>query len=127
MRIEKRIEGRVVILELSGKFSGERGPEDIHEIVRGVVADGYRAVLLDCRGLEWINSNGLGQVLACCHTLRREGGLLRMCELPQRAMRVFETCQVGHVLDIRGSRDEALAAFAADHAVSGPRAAEAEG
>ncbi len=114
MKIETRTQDRVAVLRLSGKHAGQSGASDLHEAVKAAIAGGRRQVLLDCEALEWINSNGIGQIIAACHTLRRVGGSLKICALTGRAAAVFSTCQLERVLDIRASRQEALAAFLAE-------------
>lgn len=114
MKIEKLASGRAVILAVHGKYTGEGGPTDLHATVRDLIRQGCRQIVLDCSDLQWINSNGIGEIIGSCHSLRREGGCLKICNLNDRSRRVFDVCGLDRVLDIRGTREEALAAFARD-------------
>lgn len=114
MRIERRIEGRVVVLELTGRFVGDRGPEDLRGAIGVALAEGNRSLLLDCRGLEWISSTGIGQFVAAWRLVREAGGHFRVCELTQSARRAFEIAGLGELMEVCCSRDEALEAFLMD-------------
>lgn len=64
MKIKEKIENQVAILALSGKMMG--GPEttELHDHIRSLLGDGIKKVVIDLSGVKWINSSGLGVLMA---------------------------------------------------------------
>jgi anti-anti-sigma factor len=111
MEIRQESAGDVIVLALAGKITGEGGRHDLHETIKRLTQEGHRKVLLDFQDVAWINSNGLGQIIAGCHSLCREGGQLKLCNVHDRAKQMLEVCQLHVLLDVQGTREKAMVAF----------------
>jgi anti-sigma B factor antagonist len=112
MEMIRRDAGDVVVFDLEGELRG--GPGDDATFKGGVHAAmdaGARKVLLNLRGLKWINSTGLGFIVAVYHDLQAAGGSLRMCAPNDRIAHIFSTTRFDRVIGIHASEGEALSAF----------------
>jgi len=100
MKIKEKIENHVAVLSLSGKMMG--GPETtaLHDHVKGLVKDGINKVVIDLAGVKWINSSGLGVLMATMTTLKNADGQLKLANVTEKVeslliitqlMRIFET------------------------------------
>jgi anti-sigma B factor antagonist len=100
MKIKEKIENHVAILSLSGKMMG--GPETtaVHDHVRGLVNDGVNKVVIDLSGVKWINSSGLGVLMAVMTTLKNADGMMKLANITEKVesllmitqlMRIFES------------------------------------
>ena len=112
MEMSKRDLDEVVVFDLRGELRG--GPADdsvfkggIQEVIDG----GTRQVVLNLSNLKWINSTGLGFIVAVYHALKDVGGDLTMCEPNERISHIFTTTRFDKVIGIYGSEDEALSSF----------------
>jgi anti-sigma B factor antagonist len=47
---------------------------ELHQELDGLVAEGWKTVVLDMSGVEFVNSTGLGVMVATTKQLRRVGG-----------------------------------------------------
>ena len=59
---KKRYVGTATILELEGRLTAAEGSE-LRETVNGLLAEGRSAVLLDCAGMGFIDSQGVGALV----------------------------------------------------------------
>jgi anti-sigma B factor antagonist len=112
MDMRQRDEGDVVIFDLLGELRG--GPADDATFKRGVqksIDDGARHILLNLSELRWINSTGLGFIVAVYHAMRDEGGTIKMCQPNERIAHIFATTRFDKVIGIYPSEKEALASF----------------
>jgi len=112
MEMTRREKGDVVVFDLEGELRG--GPDDDATLKGGVhaaVDGGARKVLLNLRDLKWINSTGLGFIVAVYHDLQAANGSLRMCAANDRIAHVLTTTRFDRVIGIHATEDEALAAF----------------
>ncbi len=100
MKIKEKIEDHVAVLSLSGKMMG--GPETtaLHDHIRSLLNDGIRKVVIDLSGVKWINSSGLGVLMAAMTSIKSEGGLMKLACVTEKVqsllmitqlMRIFET------------------------------------
>jgi len=100
MKIKEKIENHVAILTLSGKMMG--GPETtaLHDHIKGLLNDGVNKVVIDLGGVKWINSSGLGVLMAAMTTLKNANGQMKLANVAEKVesllmitqlMRIFET------------------------------------
>ncbi len=100
MKIKEKIENHVAILSLHGKMMG--GPETtvLHDHVKGLINDGIHKVVIDLGGVKWINSSGLGVLMAVMTTLKNSDGMMKLANITEKVesllmitqlMRIFET------------------------------------
>jgi len=100
MKIKEHIENHVAVLALSGKMMG--GPETnaLHDHIRGLINDGIKKVVIDLSGVKWINSSGLGVLMAAMTTLKNADGIMKLANVAEKVesllmitqlMRIFET------------------------------------
>ncbi len=104
----------VTILDLSGRVAqGEAlGPSHgrdlaLQELVLDQVANGHQKILLNLREAFYIDSSGLGQLVACSTMLRNQGGQLRICNASTRILDLLRITHLESSLNL--DRDEATA------------------
>jgi anti-sigma B factor antagonist len=71
----------------------------------------YRIVVLDLGEVEFIDSSGLGALLACLRTMNGKGGELRLCGLRKPVLALFELVRMHRLFAIYDDRDAALASL----------------
>ena len=114
MEIHERQHEGIVILDLSGELRG--GPADelvFKGSIERLIDQGKLMVLLNFAEVKWINSTGLGFVVAAYTELNKNGGVLKMCSPNERIMNIFVTTRFNLVIGIFDTEDEAITAFAA--------------
>jgi len=100
MKIKEKIEDQVAVLTLTGKMMG--GPETtaLHDHIRSLMGDNISKVVIDLGGVKWINSSGLGVLMAAMTTLKNAGGQMKLANVTEKVesllmitqlMRIFET------------------------------------
>ena len=68
-------------------------------------------VVADLSGVQWMNSSGLGMLMAGMTTLRSSGGDLRLANVSDRVRRPIEVTKLDSVLKIFDSVDEAAQSY----------------
>lgn len=102
LHIEERSAGDVTILLLTGQMVLDDGDLAFGRRVRALVDRGSVKVVLDLGGVTYIDSSGVGMLVAKLKSLREKGGDMRLLHLDRRAesllgmlklLVVFETFQ----------------------------------
>ena len=114
MKIKEKIEGHVGILALSGKMMG--GPEttQLHDRIRSLINDKITKVVIDLSGVKWINSSGLGVLMATHTTLKNAGGELKLANVTEKVESLLMITQLMRIFDTYESVDRALSALTDD-------------
>lgn len=101
-------DARTHLVEPHGEIDVATAPI-LEEHLRAVVDDGpQRVVLVDLGGCSFIDSGGLGVLLAARHRLQEGGGdLVVICNDPS-VLRVFDITALADVLHVTPSLREAL-------------------
>ncbi len=112
MEVSTRRVGDVTVLALSGKVLG--GPESdcLRSELERILAAGDRRLLVDLSRVPWMNSAGLGILLAAYSRLRDQGGVLRFSGVGERVRGILRTTKLLTVLDVVDDESTGIRSFA---------------
>jgi anti-sigma B factor antagonist len=99
----------VTVLALDGELDLVSAPV-LRQHVVAEVAGGHRWLVLDLTGLTYLDSAGIGQVVAALKRARSHDGDLQVVVPEPRVRRVFELCDLDRVLPLHRTVAEAVAA-----------------
>jgi anti-sigma B factor antagonist len=111
MKIKEKVENQVAVLSLSGKMMG--GPETagLHDHVRGLIADGIKKVVINLGDVKWMNSSGMGALMACMTTLKNNDGRLVLARVSDKVNSLLMITQLIKVFETYETVDRAVAAI----------------
>ncbi len=112
MKIKRKPLDKVLLLELSGQITGGPDHDKFHGEIKDLIKEGQIDILLDFSKVSWINSTGLGLLISAYHSLKREGGRMKICGLGDRVRSVMYVCQLDRVFSTHDTCEQALEAFA---------------
>ncbi len=111
MKIKQKARGDVMVLQLSGKIMGGEDNDLFHNEIKSLINDGYVDILLNMSKVSWINSTGLGILVSAYHTLKKNGGQMKICEVSDRIDNILNVTQLKLVFETYESEDKAMASF----------------
>ena len=111
MDIKERVVGGVSILDLSGKVVLGEGDMQVKERIKDLLKDGQRRILLNLAEVNYIDSAGLGALISCYTTARRDGGSLKLVNLTKRIKDLLAITKLITVFETFESEPEAIASF----------------
>ncbi len=113
MTIEQRSVGSVVVLDLHGKLVLGDGSGLLKDKVNSVVLQGQKQILLNLGGISYMDSAGLGELIASHTTVARAEGQVKVANLTKRVSDLLAITKVLTVFDVHETEDAALNAFTA--------------
>jgi anti-sigma B factor antagonist len=111
LNIKQNLKGDVMVLNLSGKIMGGPDHEKFQTEIKTLISDGYVDILLDMHKVSWVNSTGLGILVSAYHTLKKNGGQLKICQVSDRIDNILNVTQLKLVFETFENCDEALTSF----------------
>jgi anti-sigma B factor antagonist len=99
LRVKTVQENDVVVVALRGHLILEHGSM-LHEEVKKVLDEGARKLLVDLSGVDFMDSHGLGQLMASQTTVKNREGALRFIGLNQKLQRVVSMTRMDGVLHL---------------------------
>jgi anti-sigma B factor antagonist len=111
MATKEIIKDGVAILTLKGKLMGGPDTSALHDRVHSLIADGINHVVLDLSKVKWINSSGLGVLMASLTSLRNAGGDLKLANLARKIESLLLITKLITVFETYDSVNRAVASF----------------
>jgi anti-sigma B factor antagonist len=108
LQITERTAGSVTIFSLAGSLTYDEGTRMLREAVTGAVAAGARACLLDLEQITYLDSGGVGLLVAMFRHVTRRGGQLKLLRPSLPARRVLGITHLTAVFDIFDDEPDAL-------------------
>lgn len=108
LQITERQVGHVTIFSLSGQLVYDGGTRLLREALTKAVGDGARACLLDLHEITYLDSGGVGSLVAMFRHVTRRGGQLKLVRPSASARRVLGIARLTSVFDIFDDEPEAL-------------------
>ncbi len=94
MKIKEKIENHVAILTLSGKMMGGPETQEVHEHIKGLISDGIKKVVIDLGDVKWMNSSGMGVLMASMTTLKNSDGKLALARVTEKVQSLLMITQL---------------------------------
>jgi anti-sigma B factor antagonist len=102
--------GSVAVLNLHGDIRfGENN--EIHNTLRFLIEQNERRILLNFTDVAFMDSGGLGEVVAGFATLKINGGELKVFGLNGRVREIMELTGLVALLDVYDDEQEAIESF----------------
>ncbi len=108
MKIKKRQEGEVMVLDLSGKIMGGDDFDLFNNAIRDLVTEGHIDIVLNLKGVKWINSTGLGLMVSAYTSLVKQGGRMKVCEVSDRIDNILHVTQLELIFETFDKEADAL-------------------
>jgi anti-sigma B factor antagonist len=111
LNISERRNGSVTVLDLQGNIRLGEGNIELHNVLRFLVEKGERRVLLNLAGVTYIDSSGLGELVAGYTTLQKHNGELKLLHLTVRVHELMVITKLLTVFDVYEDETEAVNSF----------------
>jgi anti-sigma B factor antagonist len=111
MTIAERIVGDVAIIEITGRVTLGEGAAVLRDKVHSLLHQGRTKLLLDLSGVDYLDSAGLGEILATFATVRRQSGSLKLLGLTGRIRDLLSITKLLTVFETFDTEEEAVRSF----------------
>lgn len=109
--VKERQAGDVTILDMTGDVRIGEGAVALRDSIRSLADQGKQKVLLNLAGVKYMDSTGVGELIANYTTVKRQGGQLKLLNLTDRIQNLLVITKLLTVFDSYDNEAEALKSF----------------
>jgi anti-sigma B factor antagonist len=101
----------VSVVALDGRIVLGEESNALREKVKSLIAEGKKKIVLNMDNVTFIDSAGLGTLVAAHHSVKTQGASLRLCHLGSKFQEVLQITKLLTVFDVYNTEAEAVASF----------------
>jgi len=117
LQIQNREREGITIVDLSGRLTMGEEASALRDALRALSASGVQNILLNLRDLTYIDSTGLGALVVCFTTLRKQGGKLKLENVNRRNIELLLLTKLTTIFELFNDETDAVNSFFPDRAV----------
>jgi anti-sigma B factor antagonist len=111
MTIKEKMYGDIAVLSLKGNLMGDPDTTDVRDKIYSLLQDDVKKIVLDMSKVKWINSSGLGTLIAAMTSVKNKGGEMKLAGVTEKVESLFMITQLIKVFKTYENVDRALASF----------------
>lgn len=111
MKVKTQMEGDVAIVHVSGKLMGGPESENLRNEIKQLLDKGTTKFVVNLKGVPWINSTGLGALMAVYTSVQRGEGVLKLAHVSDRIQSLFMITKLLTIFDTYTTEKEAIDSF----------------
>ena len=112
MEISERTVGALTVLDLSGKLTISDGAQLLKDKSESLVFQGRKQIIVNLAAVPYIDSGGLGQLVACYTTLAKAGGRLTLLNVNTKNHDLLSITKLVSVFETFDTEREAIESYA---------------
>jgi anti-sigma B factor antagonist len=110
--IDQRRNADVTILDLKGRLRVGGNAVALHRSIRSLVLEKKTQIILNLAGVTFIDSCGLGELVASQVSVENKGGEIKLIGLTDQLTELFRATRLLGVFDTYANEPEAIQSFA---------------
>lgn len=111
MQIQERSVGTVKVLDLSGPIIFQQGDTLLKDKIHSLAHQGHTQILVNMAGVPYMDSAGLGQLVAQYTTVARAGGSLKLVNLTTKIHDLLTITKLLTVFEVFDTEQDAVTHF----------------
>lgn len=111
MHVELRKAGEVVVVDLVGKLTAGLGDLLLRETLEQLLADRHKKILVNLSQVAFIDSAGVGELVAGLRACQREGSALKILNSSERVNSTLYLARLLPIFEVYQDEHDALQHF----------------
>ena len=111
MHIETKEHGEVALVSLEGRFDASVA-DSFKAAINGLLAQGSQHYVINFADVAYIDSAGLGSLVASTRRVRENNGDIKIAELSAKLRSIFNLTRLNRLFEVYDERLVAVSSFA---------------
>jgi anti-sigma B factor antagonist len=111
MEVKRRHLGDVAVIDASGRITVSEESNVISNELRSLTASGYRKILLNLADVSYIDSTGIGELVAAFTSVVKAGGTMKLLNPSNRVKDLLRMTNLNTIFDVHEYEANAVLSF----------------
>ena len=111
IKIEERANGRVTVLDIVGRLTIDQGAQHLKDKINSLISQQRTQIVLNLKNVPYIDSGGLGQLVASYGSVMKTGGALKLLNVTARNHDLLSITRLVTVFESFDSEAGAIQSF----------------
>jgi len=112
LKINGREMDAVTVLQLEGRIVLGEESNALREKVKNMLNENKKKIVMNMDNITYIDSAGLGTLVAAFHSARAQGAALKLSNLGSKFQEVLQVTKLMTVFEVYDTEDAAIKSFA---------------
>jgi anti-sigma B factor antagonist len=110
-RAVSREVGGVTVIDMDGRITLGEGSDLLRNLIGEKLNSGHTKIVINLAGINYIDSTGLGELVAGYRQIKSQGGELKLMNLNKKVSDLLQITKLYAVFDIHNDEAQAVASF----------------
>lgn len=110
-KLTTRQVNEVTVIDVSGRITLGEGSSLLRDELRSLIGSNRRKILLNLADVDYMDSSGIGQLVAAFTTVNNQGGQLKLLNLTKRMKELLQMTRVISIFEIFDDEKKAVGTF----------------
>ena len=111
IKIEERAIGRVTVLDIAGRLTIDQAAQHLKDKLNSLISQQRTQIVLNLKNVPYIDSGGLGQLVASYGSVMKTGGALKLLNVTARNHDLLSITRLVTVFESFDSEADAIQSF----------------
>jgi len=111
MAVKEKTVQDVVVITIKGKMMGGTETDEVHEKVKQLLDQDHKKLVIDLSHVKWMNSKGLGMLMACFTSSQNAGAHLKIAGAVEKVNSLLIMTKLLSIFDSYENADQAIGSY----------------
>ena len=111
VKLTTRQVNEVTVIDVSGRITLGEGSSLLRDELRSLIGSNRRMILLNMADVSYVDSSGIGQLVAALTTVNSLGGQLKLLNLTKRLKELLQMTKVISIFEVFDDEKKAVVTF----------------
>jgi len=111
MKVKETLKGDAAVLAVSGNMMGGPETQELHDKVKALAEKKIVKIVVDLSEVKWMNSSGIGTLMACYSTLGTHDGKIRLAGVSEKIESLLVVTKLMKLFETAPTAEKALDSF----------------
>ena len=102
---------RIIVVNAVGKLTLHDSRTQLRDLIHVLSNNGHKKFLLNLAGVEYMDSDGMGELVRCYSVVRQKGGEMKLAQVSKRVADLLQITRLNTLFEIYSEEQVALRAF----------------
>jgi anti-sigma B factor antagonist len=102
---------RIIVVDAAGRFTLSDSRTQLRDLIHVFAGNGHKKFLINLAGVDFIDSDGMGELVRCYSVVRQSGGEMKLVHVNNKVQDLLQITRLNTLFEIYLEEQAALQAF----------------